>query len=313
MRPKLEHRILQVDGCQIHAVERAPLPGHRARGAKAERDSERAVILIHGAGVDHRDWTFGFMNELTPAWRVLAFDRPGFGHSERTALDGALPMSQARILRRAALDLGVTEAVVVGHSWGGAVAAAWALEGKDQVLGAVSLAGAVMPWSLASSIEHGRRIRHATQLAMSPGGMEQAAMEGMAESFAPQVIPKGYADHMRTHLSMYSGAAMATAADVATVNGALGIQSQRYYALDCPFELVYGDEDRILSVAEQGGAAQSRISQTRLTVLKGAGHMIHHTHTKACHTAIARLCEQADRQAMVPGARSRSAARGAVA
>ncbi|MEO1293901.1 MAG: alpha/beta hydrolase, partial [Pseudomonadota bacterium] len=286
-RSPLIRRDVEVEGLTIHAAER------RTGSAGRDTATTPAIVLIHGAGLDHRDWTFSFLEQLPKGVRVLAFDRPGFGGSERPSISGALPRTQARLLRQAASKLGVERAIVVGHSWGGAVATAWALDAPEQTAGVVSLAGAVLPWSLASSVEHSRRIRNAARQAMLPGGVTQAAMEAMAESFDPAPIPQGYVEHVRSDLSIYSSATMATAADVSTVNGALGIQAQRYAALRSPVELVYGGADRILSPDEQGVAAQKAMPTTRLTVVDDAGHMLHHTHPDVCVAAIERLYVQA--------------------
>ena len=67
---------------------------------------------------------------------VIAFDRPGLGFSGRPA---AAPTSvwrlQAALLRGALARLGVARATLVGHSFGGAVALAWALEAPETVAG----------------------------------------------------------------------------------------------------------------------------------------------------------------------------------
>ena len=266
----------RVEGVRLHAMDREG------------DDPGTAVILIHGAGLDHRDWTFSFLEGLPRAYRVLAFDRPGFGGSGRPAIAGGLPATQARLLRTAAMSLGVERAVLVGHSWGGAVAMAWGVDAPETTIGVVSLAGAVAPWSLASSIAHGRRMRAAARMALRPGGLRAAAIEGLTESFAPAEIPNGYLEHIATELTLTSGAAAAAAGDVATVNGALGLQAQRYPGFDRPVELVYGDADLILSPSEQGEAAAELLPNARLTIEKGAGHMIHHTHPDLCLEAILR-------------------------
>ena len=276
----LRHLSARVEDVLIHAVERPA----RGRGARS-----RAVVLIHGAGVDHRDWTFGFMNKIDPRWRVLAFDRPGFGASGRpSGAASALPATQARILLKAAREFGVEQTVVVGHSWGGAVAMAWGLAAPEETLGVASLAGAVAPWSLSNAIKNGRRIQSAARTALGDG-LRAAALEAMAESFAPDPVPRGYAAHMETELNPLSGPTAATMADVSTINGALALMTPHYAGFDRPVELVYSDADAILSPEEQGQAAAALLPRARLTVLRGAGHMIHHTRPRPCLAALERL------------------------
>ncbi|MEO1328578.1 MAG: alpha/beta hydrolase [Pseudomonadota bacterium] len=282
----------EAEGFPISGVERP------ARGRLRTTPGE-AVILIHGAGLDHRDWTFGFIQAVDPSRRVIAFDRPGFGGSGRPRLSGALPATQARLLRLATSALGVRRAVLVGHSWGGAVAMAWALQDPDGVAGVVSLAGAVAPWSLASSIAHGRRMREAARTSFSSGGVRQAALDAMAESFQPAPIPEGYVAHVENRMSesaFMEGPGAAMAQDIATINGALGLQVQNYAALERPVELVYGDADRIVHASEQADVAASRLSDGRVRLLKDAGHMLHHTHRRECLAAIERAAARARRR-----------------
>ncbi|MEM9725710.1 MAG: alpha/beta hydrolase [Pseudomonadota bacterium] len=266
----------------IYAVER-PAKGRARSGAPV-------VILIHGAGVDHRDWTFSFLDRLNPTWRVLAFDRPGFGGSGRSAGPAsALPTTQARLLQKAAMAHDVERALVVGHSWGGAVGMAWGVSAPESTVGVASLAGAVAPWSLANAIKNGRRMQSTARTALGAGGMRAAAMEALAASFEPEPMPSGYADHLETDLRPLSGPAAATMADVSTINGALALLTPRYAAFERPVELVYGDADTILSIDEQGRAAAAMLPNARLTALPGAGHMLHHTKPRACLAAIERL------------------------
>ena len=85
------------------------------------------LVLIHGASGNVRDFTFALVGLLTARYRVIAFDRPGLGWSDDLGRDGLSPLVQADLLRAAAAQLGVRRPIVLGHSYGGAVAMAWAL------------------------------------------------------------------------------------------------------------------------------------------------------------------------------------------
>lgn len=273
------------EGVRLHGAER---PAARRRPTAAAK--RRAIVLVHGAGVDHRDWTFDFMERIDPDWRVVAFDRPGFGASERpNGAASALPTTQARLLRGAAQSLGIEDAILVGHSWGGAVVMAWGVEAPENVRGVASLAGAVAPWSLLNAIKNGRRVQAAARTALGPGGMRAAAIEAMNESFAPGAPPPGYFKHMATELNPMTGAAAATMADISTINGALALQAPRYAQMASPVELIYGDADAILSPQEQGEVAAATLPNARLTILPGVGHMVHHSRPSECVAGLERL------------------------
>ncbi len=270
-----------VEGLRIHALERAARP----RRSKAVAPT---VILIHGAGLDHRDWTFDFLSRLDPYRRVLAFDRPGFGRSGRPhGPSAALPSVQARLLRRAAVQLGVDRAVVVGHSWGGAVAMAWGADAPEATDGVVSLAGAVAPWSFARTLVNGARIRERALTALRAGGKERALRQTFETAFAPASTPRGYLEHIAPAAS---GCALAaTLSDLGVINGALALLTPRYRRFAPPVELVYGDQDEILCAEEQGVAAARLLPSARLSILEGRGHMLHHSDPAVCVAAIDRV------------------------
>lgn len=112
------------------------------------------LIMLHGAGGNAREFTFDFLERFKDRFRVIIFDRPGLGYTDRVsdayqrtfANSAESPAEQAALLHGAAQQLGVTNAIVMGHSFGGTVALAWALEFPDDVAGVVNLAGPSHPW-----------------------------------------------------------------------------------------------------------------------------------------------------------------------
>jgi pyruvate dehydrogenase E2 component (dihydrolipoamide acetyltransferase) len=84
------------------------------------------VVLIHGYSGDLNNWLFNIeaLSEVAP---VIALDLPGHGGSSKDVGDGSLK-TLADIVARALDALGVTEAHLVGHSLGAAVAARLAID-----------------------------------------------------------------------------------------------------------------------------------------------------------------------------------------
>jgi abhydrolase domain-containing protein 6 len=91
------------------------------------------VLLLHGLFGDKDHWT-QFSRELTPYFRVIAPDLPGFGESTR--LSDADYRYDAQVLRVHAFmqALGVTRFHLAGSSMGGALAALYAERYPEQVL-----------------------------------------------------------------------------------------------------------------------------------------------------------------------------------
>jgi len=104
------------------------------------------LVMIHGASGSLRDLTFSLRDRLTDRFRVIVIDRPGLGHSDPLPdpLPDASLVSQARAIKAAVAELGVTDPVVLGQSYGGAVALAWALDGGPRAL--VLVGSPSLPW-----------------------------------------------------------------------------------------------------------------------------------------------------------------------
>mgnify|MGYP003669186620 CR=1 FL=1 len=114
------------------------------------------VVLIHGASGNLRDMTQSLVEPLSRETRVIAIDRPGHGWSARTAHpDIADPAVQARAIHEVLSQLGVMRPVILGHSWGASVAAAYALEFPGGLSGLVALSGALYPWPGGVAWYHG--------------------------------------------------------------------------------------------------------------------------------------------------------------
>src|SRR4029078_5829644 len=105
-----------------------------------------AVILLHGNGVTLADMEIrGLVARAAVLRRVIAFDRPGFGYSERPRGIAWTPAVQADLIAGALERMGIEQAVVVGHSWGSLFALALSLDHPRLVKGVVLLSGHYFP------------------------------------------------------------------------------------------------------------------------------------------------------------------------
>ena len=124
-------RFVTVDGVRLHYLE-------KGEGSP--------VVLLHGNVVTAEDFqTSGVLDLLARRHRVIAFDRPGFGYSDRPHGSAWSARAQADLLRDAFVILGINRPVVLGHSLGAAVALALALNHPDDVRGLVLLSGYYYP------------------------------------------------------------------------------------------------------------------------------------------------------------------------
>jgi len=88
----------------------------------------RAVVFIHGFALNLREWD-DQMKALSPQYRVIAYDRRGFGKSTGVADISTEPGDLKELLD----TFGVRSAVLVGHSGGAGVAMRFAIAHGDRV------------------------------------------------------------------------------------------------------------------------------------------------------------------------------------
>jgi len=288
-----EGQIIRVGDRRVHAVVQGP-----------DNCGGPDLVLIHGASGNARDFTFGFAGRMATEFRVISFDRPGLGFTDRVhdAHDGAFaagaesPAEQAGLLRQAAQALGADRPLVLGHSYGGAVALAWALD--HPVAGIVTVGGVSMPWPDAALDRYyhinGSRLGGAIVppliSAFATGAQVDAAM---AAIFAPDPVPPGYRAHVGAELTIRRATLRANARQVRALYPHVVAMSARYPGLTVPVEMVHGVADAIVPLAIHSGPASGLIAGAVLTALPGVGHMPHHVAPVAVADAIRRVAVRA--------------------
>ncbi|ETX28292.1 alpha/beta fold hydrolase [Roseivivax isoporae] len=276
------------DGRQVHAYVTGSGPD---------------VVLIHGASGNVRDWTFRVADRLSDRYRVIALDRPGLGYTDRAgpSYEGAFtaraesPAVQAEMLSQAARALGAERPLVVGHSYGGAVAMAWGLD--RPAAGLVVVSGATMPWPgglgpqyavLGSSV--GGAVLAPAISAVAGRGIVDRAVQVI---FAPQPVPEGYVDHLGVALTLRPPTLRANARQINTLRPHVVEMSRRYPTLDLPVEIVHGDADEIVPPDIHARPLAEVLPDARLTMLPGIGHMPHQVAPDAVVAAIDRAARRA--------------------
>jgi pimeloyl-ACP methyl ester carboxylesterase len=267
-----EGRLVEVEGRRIHAVTRGEGPD---------------LVLIHGASGSTRDMTFGLMGRLTDRYRVTAFDRPGLGYSEAAPghvglfdRRGESPQQQAALLRAAARQLGIARPIVLGHSYGGAVALAWALGDLEGTAAVVDVSGVAMPWP--GSLDLLYRINGSTFggaglppliVAFAPRRAVDAALGAI---FEPNPVPPGYAEGFGVEITLRRASIRANARQINVLRRHIVEMSGHYASLPMPIEIVHGEADIIVPPTIHSFPLSRLAPGANLTMLPGVGHMPHH-------------------------------------
>jgi pimeloyl-ACP methyl ester carboxylesterase len=273
-------RFVTVEGARLHLVEMGTGP---------------ALVLIHGASGSSRDLTFALAPRLAAeGFRVLAFDRPGLGQSDPVPQGERLDV-QARVLAAAARDLGADRPLVLGQSYGGSVALAWALD--HPAAGLVLLAAPSLPWPgpldrwyRAVATAPGSAVLPALAAAWVPDSYLRAQITAV---FAPAPVPEGYLDAMVPDLLLRARQLRLNALQVNALRSQIVAMEPRYAALTLPIEFLHGSADTVVPLDIHSGPLAPRLPSATLTVIDGAGHMPQHTHLDLVVAATLRAASRA--------------------
>ena len=256
------------------------------------------LLLIHGASGNLREPFFGLRGQLSGrSYRIIAVDRPGHGHSSRDGRSMSDPAGQADAIAAALASLRGTPCLVLGHSWGAAVAALLAVRHPERVSGLVLVAPATHPWPGGVSARsrffaNSLLGRIAAEFLVVPLGLAMIR-PSVRSIFAPAPVPDGYARRIGAALAIRPASFVATCRDIADFYGHVVRHSPRYSEIRCPVEIVTGDWDRVVSPVIHAFGLARDIPGARLTVLPGAGHMPHWSRPAEVAAAIRRVAERA--------------------
>src|SRR4051812_41763843 len=279
-------QFVEVEGVRLHVVELG-----LARGTPG---AEPAVVLIHGASGNLEDMRLALGEKLAASHRVILIDRPGHGWSSRPGCDDcASPARQAELVAGALDQLGVRRAILIGHSWGGAFATAYALAFPERTAGLVLLAAPTHPWPG----DPGWYNRIAllpyigplfVRTCVYPLGLLLAASASRSV-FEPQPVPEDYMRRAAVLLVLRPKTFCSNARDLALLETFIRRQVPRYADLRTPTIIIAGDRDALVSPEINARALAATLPSSKLVLLKDIGHMPHHAAPEVVAAAIDEL------------------------
>jgi pimeloyl-ACP methyl ester carboxylesterase len=283
-------RFVEVAGGRLHLLELGPADAP-------------AVVLLHGASGNLADMRVALGDRLASRYRVILVDRPGHGWSDRPGGSAdATPARQAALIHQALERIGVTRAILVGYSWSGALATAYALGYPEAVTGLVLLAPVTHPWpggvGWYNPILTARIVGplFASTFALPLGKLLIGS--GVEAVFAPQQPPADYRERAAVELVLRPAELIANAEDLNDLKAFITAQAPNYGAIRMPAVVITGDADTTVSPRIHAEAVAAVLPRGKLIVLPGMGHMLHHAAADTVNDAIDEIAR---------GERSRSA------
>jgi pimeloyl-ACP methyl ester carboxylesterase len=268
-------RFVEVNGARLHYTDQG---------------AGRTVVLLHGNGVSGDDYSTSSVAErLVGAYRVIIFDRPGFGHTPRPRGQLWRAAEQADLIHAALVKLDVRDAIIVGHSWGTLVALALAERHPAKVRGLVLLSGYYFPTARLDTLlvaplttpVLGDILRYtiAPLIGWLTMPLAKRAM------FAPSPVTERFKREFSTAMAVRPWQIYASASDGAAMVPDASRLSAQYGSLSIPIAIMTGDGDKVIE-PEQANKLSQAIPDGTLQILHGIGHMIHHVATQQVVDAI---------------------------
>ena len=275
-------RFIDVDGVRLHYLERGEGP---------------PLVLLHGNGSMIQDFVCsGLVDLAARQHRIIVFDRPGYGHSSRPRGRVWGPQAQADLFQAALDRLGVSQAVILGHSWGASVALAMALKHPQRVQGLVLASGYYYPTARADmALLSGPALPvlgDVSRYTIAPLASRLLWPLLLCKIFGPAPVPAKFRDFPE-EMAVRPSQIHAEAAESALLIPSVAAMCKDYPALTMPIAIVAGAEDRLIDPAAQSRRLHQAVAQSSLRLVPGSGHMVHQTSPDAVMEAINAVCSQA--------------------
>jgi pimeloyl-ACP methyl ester carboxylesterase len=271
-QPK-EHYI-NIENTRVRYVEAGAGPG---------------VVLIHGNAGSVDDFDFQSLGQLCRNHRVIAVDRPGHGKSERPNGSDATLQFQTHLLHETLSHLGVTRPVLVGHSWGGSLALAYAVEYPKELSAIVLLAPAA--YADGGPDQFLRAVLKTPvigDVSLTMGRVilgKHLLKKELRKAFYPDTVPDEYLRHASSSWLGHKQV-RAILEDEYGLDKELEKVSKHYSEISIPVVIVTGDRDKVVSAEHNAFRLKTSINQSQLIELKNTGHQVPQTHPESIYNAL---------------------------
>lgn len=279
-----EGRFLDIDGVRLHYVERG---------------TGQPLVLLHGNGSMIQDFeSSGLLDRAAKSYRVIVFDRPGYGHSPRPRNVLWSPDKQADLIQRALRQIGAAPAIVLGHSWGASVAVALALAFPARVKALVLASGyyypTVRPDVVAMSGPAVPILGDVLRYTLAPIASRLLWPLMLRKIFGPRKVPQKFTEGFPEGMAVRPSQLRASAAESALMIPDAAHYRDRYVELKMPVVIIAGELDRLVDTRRQSSKLHAEIAHSTFHSVAGAGHMVHQTDTGAVMAAIDEAARAAD-------------------
>ena len=261
-----------------------------------ETGQGRPIIMLHGLAGNLRNFTYALSERLDQDYRVIAIDRAGCGWSKRSKPEIATLQEQARIIAQFIDKEQIDKPLIVGHSLGGAIALALALEYNNKISGLALICPATQTVDKVPDIFRflnisNRLLRFFLAHTFSSLFGILTRKDTFEIAFSPEPVSENFSIKGGGDLALSSKAFIKTSEDLVFALSSAPLLVGREKELDVPTKTLFGEKDEILDV-KLHGEKFAELSGTQIKVLAGKGHMLPLTQPKECSTFIRSMMDE---------------------
>jgi pimeloyl-ACP methyl ester carboxylesterase len=259
-------KFIEVDGVKLHYIVRG---------------EGKPVLMLHGNLVMIEDLDIsGIVDRAAERHQVIAFDRPGYGYSERPRWNIWDAKAQAKLIHRALGRLGIERPIVFGHSLGTLTALALALDYPSDVRSLVLASGYYFPTArpdlplmvLPAIPVIGDIMRYTT----SPLAARLMWPGILRLLFGPSPVPERFS-RFPVWMALRPSQLRTIGEESALLIPTAAALGRRYHELKLPAVIIAGSEDRYVNPHAHSAALHRAAPHSVLRLVPETGHMIHHS------------------------------------
>jgi len=272
---------IEVAGNRLHYVERGSGP---------------PILLVHGLAAQMRSFARPLLDDLARDHRIVLVDRPGSGYSRRAPGASARLSVQADAIAGLIAALGLDRPLIVGHSLGGAVALATALNHPEAV-GALALVTPLtqvqkeVPEVFRGLVILSPALRRLVSWTVAVPLAVAKGEETLREVFHPEPVPAEFPVEGGGLLAGRPNNFYEASSDLVAINKDLPGMVARYPDLRLPVRILYARQDNLLDYRVHGERTARDIPGAELELVEG-GHMLPFTQPERTADFIRKSADQ---------------------
>jgi pimeloyl-ACP methyl ester carboxylesterase len=276
-------QFMEIDGQRIHYVDTGATSGP-------------VLVMIHGLGGNMLNFSDELVQRLSGEFRIILVDRPGSGYSTRPWKASAALSVQAGTIAKLIRALNLKKPLVVGHSLGGAVSLALALDHPDCV-GALALLAPLthprkeVPEPFQSLVIESRILRAIVAWTVATPLSILRGEKVMNFVFAPDKVPADFGTRGGGLMSLRPSSFYGASTDLLAINDELPEMTLRYHSLNVPFGMLFGTGDHMLDHRIDGDMMKAKVPALDLALTEG-GHMLLVCHADQSADTIRRVAQR---------------------